>query len=269
MAYQRFVAVGDSCTEGIDDPYPGKRQYRGWADLVASRLARDEPGLRYANLGVRGRRLDQIIIEQIPTAIDLEPDLVVLFGGGNDLMTRAFSAEVVANRVRAAVRLLSDAAPTVAVFTLSDVSFRMPLVRRMRSRIEVLNDAIREAADDYGATLVDLWPDEAAADLRYFGPDRLHLGEHGHRRVAAHLLRRIGVPCEASWHEPLPGDPAEPGLLAHARWVWDCVLPVARGRMVNYVTGRSTGDGYLPKRPELLPVLTDERDRWTPIPGSA
>ncbi|PRX50002.1 lysophospholipase L1-like esterase [Prauserella shujinwangii] len=269
MRYERFVALGDSCTEGLDDPYPGRQQYRGWADLVAGRLAHDEPGLRYANLGVRGRRLDQIIVEQIPTAIDLKPDLVALFGGGNDLMTRACNSDVVATRVRAAVRLLSDAAPTVVVFTLSDVSSRMPVARRMRDRIEALNDAIREAADTYGAVLVDLWPDEAAQDLRYFGPDRLHLGEHGHRRVAAHMLRRLDVPCEESWLAPLPGEPDEPGLLAHARWVWGWVLPVARTRFTNYLTGRSSGDGYVPKRPDLLPVLDDERRPWQTIPGSA
>ncbi|PXY21298.1 SGNH/GDSL hydrolase family protein [Prauserella muralis] len=269
MGYQRFVALGDSCTEGLDDPYPGRQVYRGWADLVASHLARDEPGLRYANLGVRGRRLDQIVVEQIPTAIDLRPDLVALFGGGNDIMiTRAYSTETVTKRVRAAVRLLCDAAPTVVVFTLSDISGRMPGLRRMRERIDALNDAIRTAAADYGAVLVDLWPDEAAQDLRYFGPDRLHLGEHGHRRVAAHLLRTLGVPYDGSWLEPLPGSPAEPNLLAHARWMWSAVLPSARTRVTNFLTGRSSGDGYLPKRPDLLPVLSDERDPWAAIPGS-
>ena len=51
MTYQRFVALGDSCTEGLDDLLPDGR-YRGWADRVASVL--DGPGFRYANLGVRG-----------------------------------------------------------------------------------------------------------------------------------------------------------------------------------------------------------------------
>lgn len=269
MRYQRFVALGDSCTEGIDDPYPGRQQYRGWADLVATCLARREPELRYANLGVRGRRLDQIVVEQVPTAIDLEPDLVALFGGGNDLMmTRSFSTTVLERRVNAAVRLLCDIAPTVAVFTLSDVSTRMPVARRMRTRIEALNEAVRAAASHYGATLVDLWPDEAARDLRYFGPDRLHLGEHGHRRVAAHLLNALDVPYDASWLEPLPGDPAPPSLAAHAHWLWSSVLPSARTRLTNYVTGRSSGDGFVAKRPELLPVRDDAQDAWAPIPGN-
>jgi lysophospholipase L1-like esterase len=255
MRYERFVAVGDSCTEGIDDPHPDGTQYRGWADLVATRLAEDEPGFRYANLGVRGRRLDQIITEQIPSVAELKPDLVALFGGGNDVMSRGFDARTLRSRVDGAVRALTALAPAVAVFTISDISRRMPLALGMRRRLEVLNESIHDAADRYGAMAIDLWHDEAATDLRYFGADRLHLGEHGHRRLAAHLLGRLEVPFDRSWLEPLPGAPGSPGLWANAAWLRNEVLPVAFSRFRNRLVGRSPGDGRLPKRPELLPVL--------------
>ena len=166
MGYRRFVALGDSCTEGLHDRYPGSEQYRGWADLTAAALAANEPEFRYANLGVRGRRLDQIIVEQIPTALDLQPDLVALFGGANDVMTRNFRAEVVAKRVDAAVRMLTRAIPTVVVFTLSDISNRVPGVLKVRGRLEALNDAIRATAAKHGALLVDLAEEEAVHDLR-------------------------------------------------------------------------------------------------------
>jgi lysophospholipase L1-like esterase len=267
MGYQRFVALGDSCTEGLDDRYPGSEQYRGWADLAAAALAARDPDFRYANLGVRGRRLDQIIVEQIPTALDLRPDLVVLFGGANDVLTRGYRPEVVAKRVEAAIRILTRAVPTVVVFTLSDVSSRMPGVLRIRSRLEALNDAIRSAAAGHGARLVDLWEEAAVQDLRYFGPDRLHLSEPGHRRLAAHLLNRLDIPCDQAWLAPLPGVPLNPGLPAHLRWMWREVLPAAVTRTRNWFTGRSPGDGILPKRPELLPVLADELNKWSALPG--
>jgi lysophospholipase L1-like esterase len=262
MRYQRFVALGDSCTEGLDDPYPDGRVYRGWADLVAARLAVDNPGLRYANLGVRGRRLDQIIAEQIPAAAQLKPDLMALFGGGNDIMSGGWTERTVARRVDHAIRALTEITPTVIVFTLSDVAKRMPFGWRMRPRIEALNASIREAAVSYGAVLVDLWPDPAAKDLRYFGPDRLHLAELGHRRLAAHLLGSLGVHHEQSWLEPLPGTPATPNMVAHARWLYQQVWPVVRGRIRNRLVGRQPGDGILPKRPELLPVCQT-------VPGNA
>lgn len=268
MGYQRFVALGDSCTEGLHDPYPGTDQYRGWADLTAAVLAARDPEFRYANLGVRGRRLDQIIVEQVPTALDLQPDLVALFGGANDVLTRNFRADVVAKRVEAAVRMLTRTVPTVAVFTVSDVSNRVPTVFRFRSRLEALNDAIRTAAAKYGALVVDLWEEEAVHDLRYFGPDRLHLSAAGHRRLAAHLLNRLDIPCDPAWLAPLPGAPINPGLRAHVKWLWQEVLPAAWNRTRGWFTGRSPGDGVPPKRPELLPVLADELNKWTAIPGN-
>lgn len=268
MQYERFIALGDSCTEGLHDPYPGSKQYRGWADLAAAALATAGPRFRYANLGVRGRRLDQIIVEQIPTALDLQPDLVALFGGANDVMTRHFRPEIVAQRVDAAIRILTRSVPLVVVFTLSDVSSRIPGVLRVRPRIDALNEAIRTAAERYNAKLVDL-ADEDVHDLRYFGPDRLHLSEPGHRRLAAHLLTRLGVSCDPDWLAPLPGEPLQPGLRGHARWMWQEVVPVAVTRTRNWFVGRSPGDGFAPKRPELLPVLADELSPWTAIPGGA
>jgi lysophospholipase L1-like esterase len=275
MLCQRFVALGDSCTEGIDDPYPGEaparrnrgtghcdhdhhaRSYRGWADLVATQFAATEPGLRYANLGVRGRRLDQIFAEQFPVAVALRPDVVALFGGGNDLLSPAFHPDAVTGTVWAAVRALTAMAPTAAVFTISDMSGRAPLVRGLRRRIMVLNAAYRAAAHAYGAVLVDLWPDDAVRDLRYFGPDRLHLGELGHRRLAAHLLDRLGVPFDRSWLDPLPGVPQRLGIREHANWVRREVVPVAITRLHNKMVGRSPGDGCRPKRPVLSPIGPD------------
>lgn len=254
MAYHRFVVVGDSCAEGLDDPYPDGTQYRGWADFVADRLAQQEPGLCYANLAVRGRRLDQIVSEQLPNATHLAPDLIALFGGGNDLMSPRWNAKTVACRVDTAVRECTRIAPTVITFTLSDVARRMSLGNRMRPRLIALNDAIREAAARYDTILIDLWPDEAVTDPRYFGPDRLHLSEHGHRRLAGYVLDKLGVDFDRTWMEPLPGVAARSDWRADLRWLMREVLPVAATRARNRSIGRSPGDGFLPKRPDLLPM---------------
>ncbi|KOV79817.1 SGNH/GDSL hydrolase family protein [Nocardia sp. NRRL S-836] len=250
MRYQRFVALGDSCTEGLDDLLPDGA-YRGWADRVASVL--DAPGFRYANLGVRGRRLDQMLVEQVPLAAELSPDLVVLFGGGNDVMSGA-SIPQITERVDAVVRAVTSFAPTVAVFTLSDISHRMPFGWRMRPRIEALNTAVRTAADRYGALLVDVWADECVTDSRYFGPDRLHLSSLGHRRLAGHLLSALDVPFDQAWMAPLPGQAARASMRDHWRWLRDQVIPVAYSRSRNRLIGRQPGDGFTPKRPQLLPL---------------
>jgi lysophospholipase L1-like esterase len=254
MGYQRFVVLGDSCAEGLDDPYPDSAVYRGWADLVAGRLTERDPDLRYANLAVRGRRLDQIIAEQFATARALQPDLVALFGGGNDVLSMRFDPATVVGRVDRAVRELTAFVPTVVVFTISDISGRLPIVRGLGARLSVLNAAMRAAARRHGALLVDLEPDEAVRDLRYFGRDRLHLSEHGHRRVAARVLAGLDCEHDPSWLAPLPGPLARLGMREHLEWLWGQVLPVAITRLRNQLSGRSPGDGLLPKRPELLPM---------------
>ena len=61
-----FVALGDSFTEGLGDPHPDGTGYRGWADRFAERLAASRPGLRYANLAVRGKVVADVAADQIP-----------------------------------------------------------------------------------------------------------------------------------------------------------------------------------------------------------
>ena len=85
---EAFVAIGDSFTEGLNDPDPGGG-FRGWADRVAAALAAQRPGFRYANLAVRGKRLGQVVAEQVPRAAELAPDLVSLAAGGNDILRGA------------------------------------------------------------------------------------------------------------------------------------------------------------------------------------
>lgn len=259
MTYQRFVALGDSCAEGLDDRYPDSDLYRGWADLVAGRLSESTADFQYANLAVRGRRLDQIAGEQVPAVAALEPDLVALFGGANDLMTTRFDAAEVAARVDRTVAALTAIAPTVVLFTVGDISRGVPFVRAMRPRLDVLNAAIRRAAGRYGAVLVDLWALETDYDLRYFGADRLHLSLEGHRRVAAHVLGALGASADDQWLAPLTGEPLRVDISAQARWLWREVLPVAISRVRNVVVRRSPGDGFSAKRPDLAPVLAVDR----------
>ena len=85
-AIRSFVALGDSTTEGLEDPYAGRSGYRGWADRLAERLATLDPDVRYANLAIRGRKLGQIRAEQLAPALAMAPDLASVIGGINDVL---------------------------------------------------------------------------------------------------------------------------------------------------------------------------------------
>src|ERR1035438_9920098 len=84
QAVDPYVALGDSFTEGVGDPSPDGSGCRGWADQFAERLARQQPGFRYANLAIRGKLLTQIIDEQVPSAIAMAPELVSLAAGRSE-----------------------------------------------------------------------------------------------------------------------------------------------------------------------------------------
>ena len=86
-AFRRFVAIGDSSTEGLVDP-DGEGGYRGWADRLAQMIADGQTRpLEYANLAIRGLRLQEIRESQFDWALAMEPDLLTLFAGANDIMS--------------------------------------------------------------------------------------------------------------------------------------------------------------------------------------
>ncbi len=140
-----FVALGDSFTEGLGDPYPDGTGYRGWADRFAERLAADRPGLRYANLAVRGRLLREVADDQVPRAVAMAPDLVSLAAGGNDLLRPRADPDALAQVFDDAVVRLAPAGcnglpvrPQVLVFTGFDPR-TFPLIRLIRGKAAAYN----------------------------------------------------------------------------------------------------------------------------------
>ena len=130
--FERYVAIGDSSTEGLDDP-DGAGGYRGWANRFAELLAAAQGSVLYANLGVRGKTTREIAVEQLPTALAMQPDLVTVFSGTNDVTARRFDLGRVAADVERLQRELVAGGATVLTFTLPDLSAVMPLARERQS----------------------------------------------------------------------------------------------------------------------------------------
>lgn len=251
--FERYVALGDSSTEGLDDP-DGRGGFRGWSNRLAERIAAAQGSLLYANLAVRGRRTRRIRDEQLEPALALQPDLATVFSGTNDVVRPGFDADAVAADVEAMQRALAQNGAVVLTFTMPDLSRVMPVARLVADRVVALNDALRDAAARSGAILVDLAAYPVACDARLWSEDRLHANALGHARIAdalAHALRLPGT--SEDWTEPLP--PARPlgaprRLVAEVRWAQRYFLPW----ILRRVRGQSSGDGIRPKRPTLTPV---------------
>jgi lysophospholipase L1-like esterase len=252
--FDRYVALGDSTTEGLDDPRPDGG-FRGWADRLAEQLAAVNPQLRYANLAVRGRRIFEVHAEQLGPALALEPDLATVVAGLNDLLRRRYDPVATAGHLEAMLGSLRSAGATVMTFTLPDLSSVVPLARIVRARLEAYNDAIRAAGASSGAIVVDIAAEPVSRDPRLWSPDRLHAGPVGHERIAAGLACALGLEdADRSWAEPLPADPRLPRhalLTTELVWAQRYFTPW----VVRRVRGRSSGDGRYAKRPVLAPVV--------------
>jgi lysophospholipase L1-like esterase len=270
-----FVALGDSFTEGLGDPYPdgpGLLGYRGWADRFAERVAVKRPGLRYANLAVRGKLVREVVADQVPVAVAMAPDLVSIAAGGNDMLRPRTDPDALADEFGAAVADLRAAGSAVLVFTGFDPR-TFPLVRLIRGKVAAYNMHLRAIADRYDCHLVDLWSMRVLDDTREWVPDRLHLSADGHRRVALRACEVMGVDVDEDWREPLPPRPSAEALLAKAvarsrpavlsqtsgwlaarrldaRWARDYAVPWVSRRL----RGISSGDGIPPKRPQMVPL---------------
>jgi lysophospholipase L1-like esterase len=196
-----FVALGDSFTEGLNDR-TATGMYRGWADRFADLLAADQPGLRYANLAIRGKLLGEVVAEQVPRAIELRPDLVSIAAGGNDILRPGSDPDELAQSFDQAVTDLRAAGCRVLLFTGFDPS-AFPVIRMLRGKVAVYNMHLRTIAAARDCVLVDLWTMKVLCDRRMWSADRLHLNSEGHRRVSLFVAETAGVPAAADWREPL------------------------------------------------------------------
>lgn len=260
MRWRSFVAVGDSFTEGLDDPHPAGDGFRGWADLVAGALADargDEFG--YANLAVRGRLFDRVVDEQVPAALAMRPQLVSFAAGGNDVLRRNFDPTALVARFDTVVGELRGGGADVVLFRFADLTRRLPGRRMIAPRVAIMNEAVVATAQKYGASLVDLWADDEFANPALWSVDRLHLSPAGHRRVAAHVLTALGATPDPHWWQSPPAPAAQRWLAARAAdvtWAGRHLVPWVTRRL----TGRSSGDLLTPKRPRLAPILRTDPD---------
>ena len=260
-----FVALGDSYTEGLEDELGPDGRHRGWADRVAAALAVRNGTVRYANLAVRGRLLDQVVAEQVPAALALEPDLLSFHAGPNDLLRPRVDVPALLRTYEDTVARLRQAGPQVILFTvITRTGGTGRTADLLAERFGVFNAHAHAVADRHDCLLVDVGDQRSLQDRRLWHEDRLHLAAEGHARVAAAVLERLGVSEEELlagaagwWREPLPlverrgrvvGRAVD--LAADLRWVRRHFLPWVGRRL----RGVSSGDLIPSKHLELMEI---------------
>lgn len=245
----RYVAVGDSFTEGVGDEDASGRPV-GWADRVAAGLAAaaGEP-VQYANLAVRGRLLGPVVHEQVPAALALTPPptLVTLNGGGNDMLRpRTDVASLVALTAQA-VWTCQAAGTRLVLLSGADPSDHIPLGSVVRRRGSVLTAAVAELAARNDLTFVDCFHDHELRAPQNWSADRLHLNATGHRRVATLVLAALGAAPVRDLVDETPQVAEAPRGVRYYR---EHVLPWVGRRLRR----RSSGDGRVGKAPAWVTV---------------
>lgn len=246
----RYVAIGDSFTEGVGDDVPDGTS-RGWADLVASGLASATGRtVHYANLAVRGRLLEPIATTQLDAALALSPapTLLTFNGGGNDMMRRGVDLARLVRLTEHVIRRCADAGVRLVLLSGADPSAGLPLGRVIHRRGTALTDAVTELAGRHDLVFVDMFNDHEIRGPGYWSADRLHLNSDGHRRVASRVLAALGHPVTA--HAVAPAPPGRRRVVEEARYYREHVLPWFHRRL----RGRSSGDARTGKHPTWVPV---------------
>jgi lysophospholipase L1-like esterase len=249
--WTRYVAIGDSFTEGIGDPEPkSPGGHRGWADRVAEVLSSTVADFSYANLAIRGRLLQQIMDEQVDAALELNPDLITISAGGNDIIRPNSDPDNVSARFETAVQRLSVNGATVVIFTGPDFG-GTPLLRRARPKVAIYNENLHAIALRHNVVLADMWALTELKNAQMWAVDRLHVSPLGHHTVARAVLAALSVENDL---EPMQPEPMPTKSWRRARsddivWAREYFAPWLMRRL----RGQSSGDGIAPKRPDAGP----------------
>ncbi|GAA3645745.1 SGNH/GDSL hydrolase family protein [Microbacterium marinilacus] len=252
MTDVRYVAIGDSFTEGVGDELTddtGVTITRGWADLLAQGWA-DAAGapIRYANLAIRGKLAWPIVDEQLEAALALRPTHLSFNGGGNDMLRPRTAISHIADAFSRVLRRCDEEGVQLILLSGADPSRGLPLGGLVRRRGDALSAAVVGRIADRPDVIRALnWPDQQLAGPSFWSEDRLHMNARGHHRVAARVLSALDLEPEPTWWDL----PHESGTrLRGAAYYRAHVGPWVRRRL----TGTSSGDHRSAKYPTWLDV---------------
>lgn len=252
--YRRYVAVGDSQTEGLWD-VDDSGALIGFADRLARMIDLHSPGLRYANLAVRGKRVRDVLDEQLPQALSMQPDLITVCVGMNDVTRpgRKFGAALA--DLDELHRRLAACGATVVTTTFPDITRILPAGRLLVARVLQINEVIRTAASDHDFRLVDLYHADSMTDPEIWSPDRVHGSRTGHLLFAAAAAEALGLPgSNHDWASPRAGVPAQQPLRSRVYsqllWTQNMFMPW----IWRHLRGRGAGHDRVARHPELAPV---------------
>jgi lysophospholipase L1-like esterase len=251
--YFRYVALGDSQTEGLWDG-DDSTGLHGFADRLAVMLDALHPGVTYANLAVRGRQIRDVLEDQLPAALAMEPDLITSCIGMNDVTRPGRSFDRALADLDRLHDGLAESGATIVTTTFPDLARILPVGRLIAARVVEINDVIRSACTRHGFRLVDLYGAASMTDPDTWSADRVHGSSRGHILFAAAAAEALGLPgSNHDWAMARPGAirPGFPSrMYSQGLWAQNLLMPW----LWRHFRGLSAGNGRGAKRPQLEAV---------------
>lgn len=251
--YRSYVAIGDSLSEGLGDfTFHHDRHHNGWTDRLAGMLAREAEDsgyeFQYANLAIRGAKLQKIMETQLRQALRLQPDLVTVMAGSNDLLSSEDKLPAIRDRFRNGLLELTAAGCDVVVAnTINPLHLRV--FRPLLHRAERFSSMIGEVAADFDIPVLDIHGITDFEQLLFWAEDMVHFSGHGHITVANRAAELLDLRYRYPELDPLELTPLSRGALDTAAWIVRDVIPFFQRKL----RGVTSGDGLEPKQSRLEP----------------
>ncbi|MFI9160231.1 SGNH/GDSL hydrolase family protein [Kitasatospora aureofaciens] len=218
----RFVALGDSLTEGVGDQVDAR--WRGWAAVLARSLAPGGRTVEFTNLACSGALTADLPEHQLPAALACRPQLAAVLVGGNDTLRTGFDIRRTTMELDATLGELSGAGAVLLTACLPDPGMLLrlpsPLARPLARRMRAVNTVVHALAARHRAIHLHIADLPWCARRGLLSVDRLHPSAEGHHLIARcfhELLTTAGHPLGP----PPAAEPAEapPGLGADLWWM--------------------------------------------------
>lgn len=186
-----YVALGASDAVGVGADHPSTE---GWVPLVTGGLP-GRPDL--INLGISGARLADVASQELPVAMDAQPDWISLWPGVNDLRDEVSLADFSTQLNALLDQLSRQTRARIILLNIPDLralpAFASADPTSLDQTVRQWNSAIDAAARSHGAQVIDLYAhsQEITGHPEDVSSDGFHPSTAGYRLIADLVVKTV------------------------------------------------------------------------------